>query len=147
MYAPTWLAFSRLLENAFANQKMILVIFAHASKAKLSSRFLSPPLRQREITPRKLKKWPKLNLWDWSQVLINPIIFAPFTFSLALLLYHNLDLCILIPVDTRRRFNVYKTSIRRQRRRIDVWYTLKRRRVSIGMELQLLLRNRHNNGN
>ena len=56
VYAPTWLAFSRLLENAFANQKMILVIFAHASKAKLSSRFLSPPLRQREITPRKLKK-------------------------------------------------------------------------------------------
>ena len=25
-----------------------------------------------------------------------------------------------IPVDTRRRFNVYKTSIRRRRRRIDV---------------------------
>ena len=24
------------------------------------------------------------------------------------------------PVDTRRRFNVYKTSIRRRRRRIDV---------------------------
>ena len=26
----------------------------------------------------------------------------------------------LVPVDTRRRFNVYKTSIRRRRRRIDV---------------------------
>ena len=34
------------------------------------------------------------------------------------------------PVDTRRRFNVYKTSIRRWRRRIDVLETLKRRRVS-----------------
>ena len=36
------------------------------------------------------------------------------------------------PVDTRRRFNVYKTSIRRRRRRIDVLQTLKRRRVSTG---------------
>ena len=36
------------------------------------------------------------------------------------------------PVDTRRRFNVYKTSIRRRRRRIDVLKTLKRRRVSTG---------------
>ena len=35
------------------------------------------------------------------------------------------------PVDTRRRFNVYKTSIRR---RIDVLKTLKRRRVSTGIE-------------
>ena len=26
----------------------------------------------------------------------------------------------VVPVDTRRRFNVYKTSIRRHRRRIDV---------------------------
>ena len=34
------------------------------------------------------------------------------------------------PVDTRRRFNVYKTSIRR---RIDVLSTLKRRRMSIGL--------------
>ena len=38
-----------------------------------------------------------------------------------------------IPVDTRRRFNVYTTSIRRQRRRIDVVWTLKRRRVSTGI--------------
>ena len=29
-------------------------------------------------------------------------------------------LLYVIPVDTRRRFNVYKTSIRRRRRRIDV---------------------------
>ena len=36
------------------------------------------------------------------------------------------------PVDTRRRFNVYKTSIQRRRRRIDVLQTLKRRRVSTG---------------
>ena len=34
------------------------------------------------------------------------------------------------PGDTRRRFNVYKTSIR-----IDVVYTLKRRRVSTGKKL------------
>ena len=36
------------------------------------------------------------------------------------------------PVDTRHRFNVYKTSIQRRRRRIDVLKTLKRRRVSTG---------------
>ena len=36
------------------------------------------------------------------------------------------------PVDTRRRFNVYKTSIRGPRHRIDVLQTLKRRRVSTG---------------
>ena len=36
------------------------------------------------------------------------------------------------PVDTRRRFNVYKTSIRHRRRRIDVLQTLKRIRVSTG---------------
>ena len=35
------------------------------------------------------------------------------------------------PVDTRRRFNVYKTS-----RRLDVLQTLKRRRVSTGYEKQ-----------
>ena len=34
------------------------------------------------------------------------------------------------PVDTRRRFNVYKTSIRR---RVDVLQTLKRRRMSTGL--------------
>ena len=38
------------------------------------------------------------------------------------------------PVDTRRRFSVYKASIRRRRRRIDVLQTLKRRRVSTGFE-------------
>ena len=27
---------------------------------------------------------------------------------------------VMIPVDTQRRFNVYKTSIRRRRQRIDV---------------------------
>ena len=36
-------------------------------------------------------------------------------------------------VDTRRRFNVYKRSIRRCRLRIDVLETLKQRRVSIGL--------------
>ena len=35
-------------------------------------------------------------------------------------------------VNTRRCFNVYKTSIRRRRSRIDVLQTLKRRRVSTG---------------
>ena len=38
----------------------------------------------------------------------------------------------MIPVDTRRHFNVYKTSIRRRRRRIDVLQTLKRPHVSTG---------------
>ena len=38
------------------------------------------------------------------------------------------------PVDTRRRFNVYKTSIRRRQRRIDVLQTLKRRRVFTGCQ-------------
>ena len=38
----------------------------------------------------------------------------------------------MLSVDTRRCFNVYKTSIRRQRRRIDVLQTLKQRRVSTG---------------
>ena len=36
------------------------------------------------------------------------------------------------PVDTRRRFNVYKTSIQRHRRRKDVLQTLKLRHVSTG---------------
>ena len=39
------------------------------------------------------------------------------------------------PVDTRRLFNVYKTSIRLRRRRTDVLYTLKRRRVSTEFEI------------
>ena len=43
------------------------------------------------------------------------------------------------PEDTRRRFNVYKTSIRCQRRRIDVLQLLKRRRVSTGLFRSVLL--------
>ena len=39
-----------------------------------------------------------------------------------------------IPVDKRRRFNVYKTSIGRRLRPIDVLQTLKRRRVSAGIK-------------
>ena len=39
----------------------------------------------------------------------------------------------VFPVDTRRRFNVYKTSIRRQRCCIDVLQTLKLLRVSTGL--------------
>ena len=35
-------------------------------------------------------------------------------------------------VDIRRRFNVYKTSVRCQRRRVDVLKTLKQQRVSTG---------------
>ena len=38
------------------------------------------------------------------------------------------------PVNTRRRFKVYKAPIRRRRRRIDVLQTLKRRRVSTGQK-------------
>ena len=33
----------------------------------------------------------------------------------------QLDLEAVVPVDTRRRFKVYKTSVGRQRRRIDVF--------------------------
>ena len=43
------------------------------------------------------------------------------------------------PVDTRRRFNVYKTYIRRHRHRIDVLWTLKRRRVSTGLLISLMV--------
>ena len=42
------------------------------------------------------------------------------------------------PVVTRRRFNVYKTSIRRRRRRMDVLKTLKWSRVSTGKQKNLL---------
>ena len=38
------------------------------------------------------------------------------------------------PVDTRPRFNVYKASIQRRRRRIDILKTLNRRRVSTGKD-------------
>ena len=48
----------------------------------------------------------------------------------------NRNICqinfIYSSVDTRRRSNVYKTSIRRRRRRIDILQTLKRRRVLLG---------------
>ena len=42
------------------------------------------------------------------------------------------NLCEHFPVDTLHRFNVYKTSLRRRRRRIDVLQTLKRHLVSTG---------------
>ena len=51
-------------------------------------------------------------------------------------LFHN------IPVDTRLRFNVYKTSIRRCRHRIDV-QTLKPCRVSTGVLFTFLTHQRH----
>ena len=48
---------------------------------------------------------------------------------------HNSFQCTLyIPVDIRRRLNLYKTSIQLRRRRIDVLWTLKRLRVSSGMK-------------
>ena len=50
--------------------------------------------------------------------------------------YVSMDQPLPFPVDIRRRFNVYKTSIRRQRRqwrRIDVLQTLEQRRVSTGL--------------
>ena len=40
------------------------------------------------------------------------------------------------PADTRRRFNVYKTSIRRRPHCVDVLYMLKRRRVSAGKQMK-----------
>ena len=51
---------------------------------------------------------------------------------------HSQQNCNL-PVDTRRRFNVHQTSIRRRRRRIDVLQTLKRRSVSNGLKTFTIL--------
>ena len=42
------------------------------------------------------------------------------------------------PVDTRRHFNVYRTSMRRQWRCVDVLKMLKRRRVSTGKDNERL---------
>ena len=73
-------------------KKLNQIIFTHTSQAKLSPWFLSSPPRLRGITVRELKRWPKLNLrWHWSQVLVNPIIFAPLTFLFTVLLHYNLD--------------------------------------------------------
>ena len=73
-------------------KKLNQIIFTHTSQAKLSPWFLSSPPRLRGITLRELKRWPKLNLrWHWSQVLVNPIIFAPLTFLFTVLLHYNLD--------------------------------------------------------
>ena len=41
------------------------------------------------------------------------------------------------PINTRRRFNVYKTSIQCRQRRIEVLQTLKQRRVSTGYTRRL----------
>ena len=48
--------------------------------------------------------------------------------------FHGVDLNFetFFPVNTCRRFNVHKSSIRSHRPRIDVSWTLKRRRVSTG---------------
>ena len=52
--------------------------------------------------------------------------------------YYSYYLFRLSPVDTRRCFNVYKTLIRHRRHHIDVLQTLKRRRVSAGLQKVLL---------
>lgn len=94
----------RLLQNAFVSENSELIM----PQAKLSSRFLWPPPRQSENIHflhaallentfsqwkrekgnkilTELKKWSKLNLLRyWSQVLINPIIFARSTFMVFL---------------------------------------------------------------
>ena len=44
------------------------------------------------------------------------------------------------PVDKRRRFNVYKTSIQLRRRRIVVLQTFKRRRTTTGPTAALLFK-------
>ena len=49
------------------------------------------------------------------------------------------NLLYTIPVDTRCPFNVYKTSIQRYRRGIGALQTLKRRRVSTGVQLPIPL--------
>ena len=51
-----------LLEKAFANKSLNLVIFTDIFHAKISPRFVSSPSRQREITLGEVKTGPKLNL-------------------------------------------------------------------------------------
>ena len=87
LYIPPWLWKSfkfmmlSLLGNAFASQTIESFHFHSCSHAKLSPRFLSSPPGQVEI----MKKRPKLNLRGyWSQILINPIIFAPFIFLVSI---------------------------------------------------------------
>ena len=99
----------RLLENAFLSQNIESIHFYSCSPpppAKLSTRFLSynSPRqnflkivrgegggnyeRCEEVTKIKLLRY-------WSQVLINPTIFLPFTFLVTVLLYHSLDSSML----------------------------------------------------
>ena len=67
------------------------------SPGSIFSKFIPPPERGRgkgEDVMRELKKWPKLNL-SGSEVLINPTMFVPFIFLVAVLLYRNLDSSML----------------------------------------------------
>ena len=112
LYIAKWLQksfkfmVSRLLENAFASQKIESVHFFLCPQAKISPRFLLLPIQARGNYPlqrflyffsaekeriMKLRKWPKLNLQGyWSQVLINSTIFEIITFLVSVLLYHNM---------------------------------------------------------
>ena len=115
----------RLLENAFASQKLNLFVFTHSPKEysppgschHLRSRRESPisprhcflkdyfPPAKKGKTTRDLKKCPKLNLWGyWSHVLINPTISARFTFFF--LFWHNLDSTLPYPT-----FNHFSPTI------------------------------------
>ena len=107
--------FIRLLKNA-KFKILNLFIFNNFPK-QYSPRFLSSPPGWRKLTipPRQhfskfyppaeteegqktmeLKKWPKLNLWEyWQQFLLNPTIFTSFTFLVSVLLCHNLDSSLL----------------------------------------------------
>ena len=127
LYVPPWLRkifnfiVLILLENAFVSQKIESIHFHSRSQEKLSpgSYYHSPGksklpislrkrflkiyflLQQIEGTMRELKKLSKLNMLGyWSQVLINPTIFAPFPFLVYVLLCHNLDSCMLKCLDS-----------------------------------------------
>ena len=97
LYIPPWLGeifkfiVFRLLENKFVCQKIESSHFY----SYLPGRNSSSPFGQREITLRKLKKWPKLKLCGyWSHVLISSITFVPFSLYFNVLLYHNLDIML-----------------------------------------------------
>ena len=107
--------FIRLLKNA--KFKILNLFIFNNFPMQYSPRFLSSPPGWRKLTisPRQhfskiyppaqteegkktmeLKKWPKLNLWEyWQQFLLNPTIFTPFIFLVSVLLCHNLDLSLL----------------------------------------------------
>ena len=114
LYTPPWLWRSfkfivfRLLANIFVSQKIKSLHFYSCPRAKLSPRFLSLSPREKEITHssraafsedisssaerggEKIMEFKKLPKLTRVLVLLNPIIFATFTFLVYVLLCNNL---------------------------------------------------------